>query len=192
MGYTGSVAHYSQHKSEAYMLITAVTNESFWLAHSQTFIFSDAHSLTFLARFSPHSEILWNWSRLICSYKISIIHLPASTDIIGGFADLLTRDPASLKQTLQEKIGRLRVEDTPMLSFYGLAPMPVQDVLNILTRFMTFYDKMKLNSKEVKCAWQKFAAAEAGSFPAVPRLTVALAAPHRTTLRERDTVSGVY
>ena len=93
--YTGSVANYSQHKSKCYILVTAITNESFWLTFSQTFIFSNAHSLTYLAHFAPHSEILWSWSRLICSYQITIIHLPATTDIIGGFCDLFTRDPKS-------------------------------------------------------------------------------------------------
>ena len=89
-------AHYSQHKAKCHMVITAITNESFWLTFLQTFIFSVAHSLTYLVRFVPHSEILWNWSRLICSYQITVTHLPATSDIIGGFCDLFTRDPKSL------------------------------------------------------------------------------------------------
>ena len=139
--YTGSVANYSQHKSECYILITAITNESFWLTFSQTFIFSDAHSLTYLARYAPHSEILWSWSRLICSYQITIIHLPATSDIIGGFCDLFTRDPKSLKKSLREKIGKTRLEDTPLISFHGLAPLRIQDIMNILSRYMNWYLK---------------------------------------------------
>ena len=173
--YTGAVSRYSQHKSECYILMLAITNESHWLAFSQTFIFSDAHSLIYLARYAPHNEILWNWSRLLCSYAISVIHLPATTDIIAGFADLFTRCPDTLKQTMRDKIGKHRMEDTPLVSFYGLAPIRIQDLMAILHRFTTWFDGHRLSSPEVKNAWKAFAAKETKQFPGVPQLSARLA-----------------
>ena len=171
--YSGAAANYSQHKSELYIAVLAVCNESLWLAFSATFLFSDAHSISYLARFSPHNDILWNWSHLLCFYDLTIVHIPATYDVVAGFADLFTRCLATLRKTMKAKIGAHRVQDTPLISFHGLAPMRIHDMLAILQRFIAWFDNNKLNSAEVRTAWKEFA-----GFPKPPQLTARMASSH--------------
>ena len=173
--HSGAIANYYQHKSELYIAVLAVCNESLWLAFSAIFLFSNAHSISYLACFSPHIEILWNWSRLLCSYNLTIIHLPATCDIVAGFTDLFTRCPATLRKSMQERLGAHRMVDTPLISLHGLVTMRIQDMMSILQRFMLWFDSRRLDSAEVRTAWKTFAAKETTGFPAIPQLSARLA-----------------
>ena len=104
--YTGSVALYSQIKSELYIGIHALANNAIFFVYSTSFWITDAAALQHLIVFRHSNSIMHAWSCFITSLNLFILPVP-NTNAHLRFIDAFTR-PGLSKQQLQEKKRALR------------------------------------------------------------------------------------
>ena len=167
--YTGAVAMYSQVKSEMYIGIHALANNTIFFVYSPSFWITDAASLQHLIVFRHSNYIMHNWSCFITSLNLHILPVP-NTNAHLRFIDYFTR-PGATKQQILEKLQKVKFspetcDKVPILDLMGMGAVPVQTVFDLVDKFQICVKN--LAPSKVQQLWKSFSAQ---GFPPVPDLT---------------------
>ena len=167
--YTGSVAMYSQIKSEMYIGVHALANNTIFFVYSPSFWITDAASLQHLIVFRHSNYIMHNWSCFITSLNLHILPVP-NTNAHLRFIDYFTR-PGATKQQILEKLQKVKFspencDKVPLLDLMGMGTVPVQTLFDLVDKFQVCVKT--LSPGKVQQLWKSFSAR---GFLPVPDLT---------------------
>ena len=127
----------SQYEAEALALVFCVSKESDILAFGNLTLYTDCHKPV-----RKQLLELSRWDILLRSYNMEIVFLPNTHGIIK-ICDLLTRNEHKGGQP-NKKLKRVDLETFDQFNFEGLAPMAIQDCMQLIDDINKLAEKTNL------------------------------------------------